>query len=73
MRRDLDAALAEVDGLRVAMQTRGVIEQAKGMIMVALKVDEDAAFDVLVARSQTSHKKLIDVARDVVLAGSQSA
>jgi phage terminase small subunit len=73
MQRDLDAAVEQIEGLRTAMQTRGVIEQAKGMIMAAIKVDEEAAFQVLVARSQKSHKKLVEIARDVVDAGVQPA
>ena len=64
------AALAEIDGLRTALETRGVIEQAKGMIMLTLKVDEDAAFEVLTRRSQASGEKLVAVARDVVARGS---
>jgi hypothetical protein len=69
LHQDLEAALHEVEGLRIAMHTRGVIEQAKGMIMITLKVDEEAAFDVLVQRSQRNHQKLVDVARDVVNTG----
>lgn len=71
LRSDLDAALAEVEGLRTAMETRGVIEQAKGVLMVTLSIDEDAAFQTLVRMSQTSHKKVVEVARDVVRAGRE--
>ncbi|MGN6472835.1 MAG: ANTAR domain-containing protein [Mycobacteriales bacterium] len=56
-------------GMRLAMDTRAVIEQAKGMIMITLKVDADAAFEVLVRRSQTTHKKLSDVAIEIVQTG----
>ena len=71
-RRERDAAVAEAAGLRIAMQTRSVIEQAKGMIMISLKVDADAAFDVLVKRSQTQNTKLIEVAREIVALGTMS-
>lgn len=57
---------AELDGLRVAMRNRGVIEQAKGMLMLRLKVDEEQAFDYLRKLSNTSNRKLVDVATDVV-------
>ena len=57
---------AELDGLRTAMQTRAVIEQAKGMLMVQRGIDADAAFDALVNLSQTTHRKLVDVARVLV-------
>ncbi|GAA0621641.1 hypothetical protein GCM10009547_25440 [Sporichthya brevicatena] len=57
---------AEVDGLRLAMRNRGVIEQAKGMVMLRLDVDEDAAFDHLRVLSNRTNRKLVDVATDVV-------
>lgn len=66
LRSQLAAALDEIAGLRVAMQTRAVIEQAKGMIMFAFGQDEQDAFEVLVRRSQETHVKLVDVARAVV-------
>lgn len=71
MLADARVRTAEDDlaGLRVAMDTRAIIEQAKGMIMITLKVDADAAFEVLVRRSQTSHQRLVDVARDIILTG----
>jgi hypothetical protein len=58
-------------GMLAAMDTRAIIEQAKGMIMISLKVDADAAFEVLVRRSQTSHLKLAEVAAEIVDAGMQ--
>jgi AmiR/NasT family two-component response regulator len=60
-------------GMVAAMDTRAVIEQAKGMIMITLKIDADAAFDVLVQRSQTSHRKLHEVAAEIVLTGMGEA
>ena len=66
----MQEALAEVEhelaGLRTAMDTRGVIEQAKGMLMLHKRCDADAASDVLVELSQTSHRKLVDVAGTLV-------
>lgn len=66
LRDSLSVALAEIDGLRAAMEHRAVIEQAKGMIMAAIKVDAHAAFEVLVHRSQRSHTKLHEVAAGIV-------
>ena len=57
---------AELDGLRVAMRNRALIEQAKGMLMVRLRIDEDKAFDYLRTLSNTSNRKLSEVAADVV-------
>ena len=63
---DLDWALAELDGLRTAMATRGIIEQAKGVLIATLGIDATAAFEVLTQMSQRSHRKLVEVAREVV-------
>jgi GAF domain-containing protein len=54
------------ENLEVAMQSRAVIEQAKGMIMAALGCDEDRAFRTLIDESQHENLKLRDVARRVV-------
>lgn len=56
----------ELEGLQRAMQTRGVIEQAKGMIMLRDRCDADTAFQTLVHVSQQTHRKLYDVAGLVV-------
>lgn len=73
VRLELAEALAEIEGLRTAMETRAVIEQAKGMIMVTLKLDPDAAFEVLVDRSQRTHTKLHEVAAEMVADMSKAA
>jgi GAF domain-containing protein len=52
--------------LSQAMESRAVIEQAKGILMSTHRVTADDAFDLLVARSQTQNRKLRDVAGDVV-------
>jgi AmiR/NasT family two-component response regulator len=62
----LDAVEHELEGLRTAMLTRGVIEQAKGMLMLQRHIDADAAFRTLVELSQTSHRKLVEVAEALV-------
>ena len=48
--------------LQEAMSTRGVIDQAKGILMAAQGCSADEAFDLLVRASQRSHTKLRDVA-----------
>lgn len=72
-RADLDAALAELDGLRTAMQTRGTIEQAKGILMATYRIDADAAFELLRLVSQHGNRKLYDVACEVVAAPGAAA
>lgn len=52
--------------LTQAMQSRAVIEQAKGMLMLRLQVDEDAAFGALRSMSNATNRKLFEVAADVI-------
>lgn len=66
MQEQLSAVEHELEGLRTAMLTRGVIEQAKGMLMLQRHCDAEEAFAVLVELSQTSHRKLVDVAKALV-------
>src|SRR4051812_23794688 len=49
---ELAAVKAELEGLRAALQTRAVIEQAKGIIAAAMHIDPEAAFEILVQQSQ---------------------
>jgi GAF domain-containing protein len=64
--RALAASRAAVEGLREATEARTVIEQAKGMVMARLGCTADEAFEVLARASQHSHRKLRDLAADVV-------
>jgi AmiR/NasT family two-component response regulator len=56
----------ELAGLRRAMESRAVIEQAKGIVMGATGCDAKAAFQVLVRQSQHENRKLRDVAEELV-------
>jgi GAF domain-containing protein len=60
------ASLELSANLSKAMESRAVIEQAKGILMTTYRVSADDAFDLLVARSQTENRKLREVASDVV-------
>jgi hypothetical protein len=60
------ASLELSRNLSRAMESRGVIEQAKGILMSTRRVTADDAFDLLVARSQTENRKLREVAGDVI-------
>ena len=53
---------AEVQGLRDALEHRGPIEQAKGILMAVHGVTADEAFRVLVERSQAVNRKVRDLA-----------
>jgi hypothetical protein len=52
--------------LELALTSRAVIDQAKGMIMVTLKCTADEAFGHLVRMSSTRHEKVRDVAQSMV-------
>ena len=54
--------------LTAAMEHRGVIEQAKGILMGTHRITPDEAFGLLRQRSQTEDRKLRDIAVDVVSA-----
>ncbi len=59
----------ELAQLRIAMQTRAVIEQAKGMLMERHRINEDQAFTLLTHASQNTNVKLRDVAVDLIRNG----
>jgi GAF domain-containing protein len=59
-------AFALGDNLTRAMEHRGVIEQAKGVLMATRRCSPDDAFAILRQRSQAENRKLRDVAIDVV-------
>lgn len=59
-----NAALAE--NMRRAMETRSVIEQAKGVLMALHRCTPTQAFELLTKQSQTSNRKLHQVAADLV-------
>jgi GAF domain-containing protein len=65
-------ALALSRNLSAAMEHRGVIEQAKGILMGEHHISPDEAFSLLRQRSQTENRKLRDIAVEVV-AGIQRA
>ncbi|MHB2024098.1 MAG: ANTAR domain-containing protein [Mycobacteriales bacterium] len=59
--------------MQEAMASQAVIEQAKGALMALNRCDADEAFAKLVTASQHSHKKLRDVARELVQRATSSA
>jgi AmiR/NasT family two-component response regulator len=65
--------IEEVTGLRRAIQTRAVIEQAKGIVMATCACGSDEAFQVLVAQSQHENRKVRDVAAELVAMQSRHA
>ncbi|MDP9427358.1 MAG: GAF and ANTAR domain-containing protein [Actinomycetota bacterium] len=56
----------EAANLRLAMQSRAVIEQAKGVLMAQRGLDADRAFEILREASMRSNRKLRDIATGIV-------
>jgi GAF domain-containing protein len=64
---DAHAQLGEqARNMRLAMDSRAVIEQAKGVLMAQRHLDADQAFDVLREASQRYNRKLRDIAQGIV-------
>ncbi len=56
----------EVAQLRTAMVSRAVIEQAKGVLMLLTGCGDQVAFDLLTHISSHTHRKVRDVAQELV-------
>jgi AmiR/NasT family two-component response regulator len=54
------------ESMRRAMQTRAIIEQAKGIIIAHQHCTPEHAFEVLTRLPQSTHRKLRDCAADLV-------
>jgi hypothetical protein len=55
----------EIEGLLASQEFRGVIEQAKGVIMSTMQCSADAAFAILVAQSSSQNRKVRDIAMEI--------
>jgi AmiR/NasT family two-component response regulator len=62
----LDDCQDEVDDLRTAMETRPVIDQAKGVLIAERGCSPEEAFGMLSAASQRDNRKVRDIARAIV-------
>jgi GAF domain-containing protein len=52
--------------MRLAMESRSTIEQAKGVLMAQRRVDAEQAFEILREASQRYNRKLRDIAAGIV-------
>jgi AmiR/NasT family two-component response regulator len=69
MANDLAAARKQIVNLEIALQTSRHIGVAIGILMARRAVTEEEAFGLLVSVSQRSHRKLRDIAEQVVYTG----
>jgi len=58
----------EVDDLKEALETRKLVEQAKGILMERRQLTEAEAFRRMQRQSQTENKKLVEIARAIITA-----
>jgi AmiR/NasT family two-component response regulator len=67
MRRHSETArlVEQVEQLESALQRRGAIERAKGILMERHAVDERAAFELLRQQARRSNRRVIDLAHAV--------
>jgi AmiR/NasT family two-component response regulator len=65
---DLRVARKEADNLRGMLETRKVVERAKGVLMRRLGVSEDAAYRRMQRASQDENRKMRDIADSILSA-----
>jgi response regulator NasT len=58
----------EIDQARGELAARKVIERAKGILMKARRIDEDAAYTILRKTAMSQNRKIIDVAEGLIVA-----
>jgi len=66
----VQALEAEVAQMRTAMASRAPIEQAKGVLMLLTGCGDQVAFDLLAHISSHTHRKVREVALDLVASAS---
>ncbi|MFE9426342.1 SpoIIE family protein phosphatase [Kitasatospora sp. NPDC006697] len=66
----VDRLRAELEGLRRAMRTRAVIEQAKGALVERERITPEQAFERLARDSQRENRKLSEVAAELLAAAA---
>jgi AmiR/NasT family two-component response regulator len=64
--REAQRLTQKVTELEGALERRGVIERAKGILMERHAVNERGAFDLLRDHARTSNRRVVDIAQSVV-------
>ena len=67
---ELAAAHKKIENLEVALTSARRIATAVGIAMAELKLTDDQAFALLVDLSQRTHRKVRDVADEIVFTGA---
>ncbi|MFQ5886147.1 MAG: ANTAR domain-containing response regulator [Anaerolineae bacterium] len=66
--KEFRALQAEVENLREALETRRLVERAKGILMRRLNLGEEEAFRRLQQRSQDENRKMGEIAQAIITA-----
>jgi AmiR/NasT family two-component response regulator len=67
---DLTAREAATANLQIALESNRRIGTAVGILMAHRRIRDSAAFELLRVASQRAHRKLREIAEDVVLTGA---
>ena len=70
LREEREVDQRQIENLQVALTTARRIGMALGILMAERKISGDAAFELLRMVSQNTHRKLRDVADEVVETGA---
>jgi ANTAR domain len=70
LRTELAAAQTKIENLEIALRSSRQIGAAVGVLMHQQRLTQDAAFEVMVAVSQHTQRKLRDIAADVLYTGT---
>ncbi len=65
--REIQALRQEIGNLHDALQTRKVVERAKGILMRTLRIDEAEAFTRIQRQSRDSGRPMKDIAEGIIL------
>lgn len=66
--QEFNALKVEVDDLKDAIETRKLVERAKGILMKRCNISEDDAFKLLQTHSQKENKKMREIADTIISA-----
>lgn len=61
--------ICETDFLKEALETRKVVEKAKGILMEQLRISEDEAYKIIHKKSMDRRKSIKEIAEAIILSG----
>ncbi|MBE7415818.1 MAG: response regulator [Deltaproteobacteria bacterium] len=64
--REFKSLKVEVDDLKDAIETRKLVERAKGILMKRCNISEEEAFKLLQSHSQKENKKMREIAEGII-------